>query len=370
MENLGISVSLLGYGCMRFPTTKDGDIDQAESEKLIDLAYENGVRYFDTAYFYHGGQSETFIGKALAKYDRGSYFLATKLPGWGLKTLDDAKRIFNEQLKKLDKDYVDFYLLHSLGKSTWDSMVRLGVLEYIDELREEGKIRYFGFSFHDEYKVFEEIITARKWDFCQIQLNYMDVEEQAGLKGYRLAESLGVPVIIMEPVKGGQLANLPDDITEEFRRFNPDASVASWALRWAASLPNVKVVLSGMSTMQQVRDNLDTFSGPNALSGEEQETVRKVSDLLNQRVNNGCTGCSYCMPCPKGVNIPYNFKIWNTYGIYKNKGSALWRWKNELKEDEKAASCASCGLCEKVCPQKIRIRDDLSRLQKEFDSLE
>jgi hypothetical protein len=173
IEKLGISVSLLGYGCMRFPTKKDGTIDSDEAEKLLDLAYKNGVNYFDTAYPYHGGESEPFVGKALSKYERSSFYLATKLPAWQIKSLDDAKRIFHEQLERLGMEYIDFYLIHSLHKKTWDKMVELGIPEFCEELKEQGKIRYIGFSFHDEYKVFEEILTYRPWDFCQIQLNYM-----------------------------------------------------------------------------------------------------------------------------------------------------------------------------------------------------
>jgi len=369
IEKLGISVSLLGYGCMRFPTKKDGTIDSDEAEKLLDLAYKNGVNYFDTAYPYHGGESEPFVGKALSKYERSSFYLATKLPAWQIKSLDDAKRIFHEQLERLGMEYIDFYLIHSLHKKTWDKMVELGIPEFCEELKEQGKIRYIGFSFHDEYKVFEEILTYRPWDFCQIQLNYMDTEEQAGMKGYHLAESFGIPVIVMEPIKGGQLASLPDEISDELRKADPNASNASWALRWVGSLPNVRVILSGMSAIEQVQDNLKTFESPNPLNPYEQQLISRVSEMMNSRVNNGCTGCNYCMPCPKGVNIPFNFRIWNTYGVYQNAGSARWQWKHEIDDSQKAIHCVSCGLCEKACPQKIEIRKDLKKLQIELDTL-
>ncbi|MDD2362721.1 MAG: aldo/keto reductase [Oscillospiraceae bacterium] len=369
IENLGILVSHLGFGCMRFPTDQNGEIDENQSQKMIDLAYEKGVRYFDTAYVYHGGKSEVFIGKALSKYDRSSYYLATKLALWDVKSKEDARRIFDEQLEKLGMDYIDFYLLHCLDKGLWNKSVELGIPEYFENLKSEGKIKYLGFSFHDEYEVFKDIITYRPWDFCQIQLNYMDINEQAGMKGYHLAESLGIPVIVMEPIKGGLLSNLPDDIAAEFRRYNPNASISSWALRWVASLPHVKIILSGMSALEHVEDNLNTFEKPNPLNGEEQKIVLKVSEMMNRRVYNGCTGCAYCMPCPQGVNIPYNFKIWNTYGIYKNKGSTHWTWNNGISENAKAGNCVSCGLCEDVCPQKLEIRKDLSRLKEELDSL-
>lgn len=363
-----VQCSLLGFGCMRFPYNEDGTINQEEATKMLDLARNTGVTYFDTAYPYHNKESEPFVGKYLSQFPRDSYYIATKLPVWLVKSLEDAKRLFAEQLERLGKDYVDFYLLHALNKERWEAMESYGVYDYLVFLKEEGKIKHLGFSFHDEYEVFETIITAKKWDFCQIQLNYMDTNEQAGMKGYELAEKLGVDVVVMEPIKGGSLANLPASITDYFTKLN-DNSAASWALRWVASLPNVKVVLSGMSTMDQVHDNLTTFDHFKALSKEEEEAVAQVTKSLSERINNGCTGCNYCMPCPVGVNIPYNFKIWNSYGIYENKGETIWRWTRDIDDKEKAKYCVSCGKCEMVCPQKIEIRKDLAKLQLELDSL-
>lgn len=245
----------------------------------------------------------------------------------------------------------------------------LGVVEYLKDMKAEGKIKYLGFSFHDGYEVFEEIINYTDWDFCQIQLNYMDTDEQAGMKGYKLAESKNIPVVIMEPIKGGLLANLPEAVTQPFTELDPNKSIASWTLRWVASLPNVKVVLSGMSDYEQVKDNLDTFCDFKEMTAKENEAVEKVAESLKKRVNNGCTGCRYCMPCPAGVNIPQNFAIWNRFGIYENAGNAKWQWNNEIPDAEKAKNCIKCGKCEGVCPQKLKIRDDLECLQKEFDKL-
>lgn len=369
LEKLGIKTSLLGFGCMRFPKHRDGSINEAKSEKLIDDAYHNGINYFDTAYIYHEGNSESFTGKVLDKYDRSSYYLATKLPCWMVKSLDDAERIFNEQLKKLNKDYIDFYLLHSLGRKSFDEMVSLGILEFCDKLKQEGKIKYFGFSFHDEYDAFDYIAKYREWDFCQIQLNYMDTELQAGIKGYELTEQLNIPLIIMEPVKGGTLAKLPASVTKHFKAIDPEKSTASWALRWVASYPNVKVVLSGMSDAKQVSDNLNTFGDFQKLNAEEYEAVNQVVETLNKRVKNGCTGCSYCMPCPAGVDIPKNFSFWNTHGMYRNPGHTKWHWNNAIEEKEKAKACIACGKCEQHCPQNINIRDNLKQLQTELDAL-
>lgn len=368
IDKLGIDVSMLGFGCMRYPT-KDGKIDEALAEKMIDDAYKAGINYFDTAYPYHNGDSEPFTGKTLSKYPRESYYLATKLPCWEVKTLDDAKRLFELQRSRIDGGYIDFYLLHALHKERWETMRDLGVVEYLEEMKAEGKIKNLGFSFHDEYSTFEEIINYKDWDFCQIQLNYMDTDEQAGMKGYKLAEEKNVPLVIMEPVKGGLLANLPEDVTGEFKKINPDNSIASWALRWVASLPNVKVVLSGMSDEQQVNDNLSTFTDFKCLTEEESAAVENVANTLKQRVNNGCTGCKYCMPCPAGVNIPGNFSLWNRYGIYGNDGDAIWHWNNDLKDSERAGNCIKCGKCEKACPQKIAIRENLEAVKNDFAKL-
>lgn len=369
IDKLGITTSLLGFGCMRFPLDANGNIDEVRSGKMIDEAYANGVNYFDTAYVYHEGKSEIFTGKVLNKYDRSSYYLATKLPIWDVHSVADAKRIFKEQLEKLQKDYIDFYLLHSFNRDMFANMVKLGVIDYLDGLKAEGKIRFLGFSFHDEYEVFERILNYRDWDFCQIQLNYMDMEHQAGMKGYALTEKLNVPVIIMEPIKGGSIAKLPDSALPHFEALNPGKSAASWALRWVGSLPNVKVILSGMSDEAQVADNLATFDPFLPLSDEEQKAVKVVAEIFRNKVNNGCTGCSYCMPCPAGVDIPRNFALWNDYGRYGNKSEMKWQWTFNINEGEKAKNCAECGQCEEACPQKLQIRGDLKTVQVIFDQI-
>lgn len=369
MKNIGTKTSLLGFGCMRFPTNADGSINEEEALAMIDKAYHAGVNYFDTAYPYHGGKSEGVTGKALARYPRDSYYLATKLPIWAIQTIEDVERIFHEQLDRLQKDYVDFYLLHALNKNRWELIKELHIIEYCEKLKAEGKIKYLGFSFHDSYEVFEEILTSYHWDFCQIQLNYMDKDEQATLKGVELAERLHIPMVIMEPVKGGSLAQLPEDISKLFRAVKPEASDSSWALRYVASFSNIKVVLSGMSTMAQVEDNLKTFANFEPLSEKEQETIVQVADALHARVQNGCTGCKYCMPCPAGVNIPGSFQVWNEYHMYQNVQDTKNTWRGEIPEEARPKNCIKCGKCERVCPQKISIREDLEKVQAEMDSL-
>lgn len=370
LEKLGIETSLLGYGCMRFPTNAEGKIDEEKAEALLDKVIAEGVNYIDTAYPYHGGESETFVGKVLQKYDRASFYLATKLPVWDVKVLEDVDKIFNEQLTKLQTDYVDFYLMHAMNLGRWKEMLEMGVVKRLEEMKEEGKIRYLGFSFHDSYVAFEEILNYRDWDFCQIQLNYMDVNDQAGMKGYKLTEEKQIPLVIMEPVKGGMLANYGGDVAEKFHALDKDASFASYALRWVGSLPNVKVVLSGMTTMEQVEDNLKTFGNFKPMTEEELKVVDEVVEILNNRVQNGCTGCNYCMPCPAGVNIPRNFRIWNTYHMYQNYNTVRWNWEQEMPEDQKAKNCIECGKCEMACPQGLKIRENLKCAQADLDKKE
>lgn len=365
-DNLKINTSLLGFGCMRFPTLANGMIDEIQSESMIDKAISEGVTYIDTAYPYHGGESESFVGKVLKKYNRNQFTIATKLPVWKVNKKEDVRILFNEQLSKLQVDYVDFYLLHALDNERWDLLVKQGVLDEVEALQKEGKIKFLGFSFHDEYHVFEKIITYRKWDFCQIQYNYIDRNIQAGDRGYELAEKLGIPLIIMEPIKGGNLANLPDDIAQIFKAVHPDKSLSSWALRWVASHPNVKVILSGMSNMEHVLDNCDTFNHFSPLNKEEMDCVNQVTTIIQSRTKNGCTGCEYCMPCPHGVNIPRNFKIWNDYSIYQNEAQAKRRYWKDMAASERSDMCQECGACEAVCPQSIQIIRDLKRVTLEI----
>ncbi len=368
MKKLGIETSLLGFGCMRLPV-KDGKIDRERTAAMIDTAYKAGVNYFDTAYPYHGGESEPVVGEILNRYDRSSYFLATKLPCWEIHSLDDAKKMLDKQLQRLQKDYVDFYLLHALNRGSFREMVSYGVPEYLAEMKEAGKIRYLGFSFHDEYDAFEEIINYRDWDFCQIQYNYMDRNDQAGERGVALATKKQIPLVIMEPIKGGTLATLPEEVMTNLRALRPEATPASWALRFVGSRPIVHVILSGMSAEDQLADNLNTFTNFEPLSDIGEKAIEDTAAAIRARVRIGCTGCRYCMPCPNGVDIPKNFRIWNNYGMYGNVNNAKWQWEHDISADAKPDNCLGCGACEAACPQHLPIIESLQKCYAEMESL-
>ena len=366
-EKLGIDVSLLGFGCMRFPTGKDGKIDREHAQKMLDKAIASGVNYIDTAYPYHDGESELFVGEALKKYPRDSYYLATKLPVWFVNTIEDVDKYFNEQLEKLQTDHFDFYLMHAMNRGSWEKQRDLGTVKRLEELKAEGKIRFLGFSFHDDYDAFEEIINYRDWDFCQIQLNYMDIDEQAGMKGYKLAENLGIPLTIMEPIKGGSLSRFSEDIMDVFESVRPGKSASSFALRYVASLPNILTVLSGMSNMEQVEDNLDTFNNFVPMEDKEYKAIDQIKEIMSRRIQNGCTGCRYCMPCPFGVDIPGNFSVWNRFHMYQDFGVVKWNWDEMGKNNSRAINCKEGGKCEKACPQHLSIREDLKKVTADIE---
>ena len=356
-EMAGNRVSLLGYGCMRFPTDDAGNIDEARAEALLLRAYEAGINYFDTAWPYHSGKSEPFVGKVMSKLPRDSFYLATKLPIWAIDSLDKAREIFDTQLEHLHSEYVDYYLLHALDEEKWEKCLKLGIVDFLVEQKRLGRIR----KLHAPYAVFKRIIDHRRWDFCQIQLNYMDTEHQAGLQGLAYAEAKGIPCVIMEPVKGGTLASLPEYASAPLKAAAPQSSIASWAFRYLAGFDNVRVILSGMSSEEQLEDNLGTFSPYIPLSDHEKVALDEAIAALKSRPNNGCTRCKYCMPCASGVEIPRIFSIWNEYQRYQNDAMAAKDYK-DIPPFGRAQCCIRCGKCEAACPQKIKIRDELKAI--------
>lgn len=356
---LGTENSLLGFGCMRFPTLENGKIDREQAFAMLDEAYAHGVTYYDTAFPYHSQESETVLGIWQKTKPRASLRIATKLPVWLMHSADEARTTLETQLQRLQTDHVDYYLLHALSAGRWKKVKELGLLELLDEWKAQGKTGKAGFSFHDDYAAFDEIIHAHPWDFCQLQLNYADTEKQAGLRGYHLAESLGIPVVVMEPVKGGRLSRAPEKSAAAFAQRHPHWSCSSWALRWAASLPNVAAVLSGMSSMEQVRDNLATFEDP-VLDEEDRRCIEDAAREIASLQQVSCTGCRYCMPCPAGVEIADIFALWNDGTMFGVGEESRARYGKYGKE-QKASACVRCGKCASLCPQGILIPDMLAR---------
>ena len=356
---LDFKVSALGFGAMRLPT-KDDEIEVVEATEMLHYAIDNGVNYVDTAYPYHGGNSETFLGTALKGGYRDKVKLATKMPSWEIKTADDFDKYLDIQLGRLQVDHVDFYLLHALNKDHWPKLRDLGVREWAEKAIAAGRFGHLGFSFHDTYDVFKEIIDAHDWTFCQIQHNYMDIEYQAGTKGLQYAASKGIAVVIMEPLLGGRLVDPPARIQETWDTAAKKRAAADWALQWLWNQPEVSVVLSGMTAMSHVKENVASAdaSGVGTLTEEELALYERVRATYKELTIIPCTQCAYCMPCPNGVNIPRNLRTYNEGNIYDKVEAArgTYRW---LSEDQKAGAdaCIQCGECEEKCPQGIPISE-------------
>ena len=359
-------VSKLGFGLMRLPKLYEDkeDIDYKEAERLVDLAYNNGVNYFDTAYVYHNGESEIFAGKILNKYPRESYKLATKLPGWAIK--NDGKTVdelFNEQLKKCEVEYFDFYLLHSLNRDLWNTFESVKAYEYLKEKKAQGKIKHLGFSFHGDMKLFKELLENYEWDFVQLQINYYDWEADNAKDFYKLLEDKNIPCIVMEPVRGGSLQKLNDEAVEVFKKLS-DNSPASYALRFVAQLPNVLTTLSGMSTYEQVEDNINTFNECKSLSDEELKAIEEANIFFRKNFAIPCTACKYCVTeCPKGIDIPSCFASFNDYNKTRDVKD-LNKTYHLIPEDKRAHNCIDCKKCMEHCPQEINIPRKLSEIKE------
>jgi predicted aldo/keto reductase-like oxidoreductase len=359
--------SCLGFGCMRLPVL-DGDytrIDVAAAVPLLRHAIENGVNYFDTAYGYHGGNSEAVLAQALRGGYRDRVRIATKLPSWLVQDPSDFDRFLDEQRARLDSDVVDFYLLHALDLARWDKLHQLGVLDWAARALADGRIGHLGFSFHDDYAAFQQIVDAFDWTLCQIQYNYMDADSQAGTRGLRYAAAKGLAVVVMGPLLGGSLVDPPPAIQALWDAAPVRRSPADWALQWVWNQPEVSVVLSGMSAMDQLTENLKSADAarPGRLTEDELLTIEQVREVYRQKQPIPCTACRYCMPCPNGVDIPGNLRIYNQVVMYdKPSLGRNWWYQRQLSEPSRAIACVDCDQCEPKCPQHIPISDWMPRI--------
>lgn len=369
-------VSILGFGCMRLPVI-DNNTAKIDDEKAIPMlryAIDAGVNYIDTAYPYHGtgftqgGESEPFLAKALKDGYRKKVNIATKLPSWLIQTREDMDRYLNEQLERLETDVIDFYLLHGLNKTLWPQLKEAGVTEFLDQSIRAGKIKYAGFSFHDQESVFKEIVDYYDWSFCQIQYNYLDEYFQAGKAGLEYVAERGLGIAIMEPLRGGNLTRLPEEAKAVFTEAGTNRTAAEWALRWVWNHPGVSVVLSGMSTMEQVDENIRVAreAEVNSLTAGELAGIEAVKKIFQEKIKVNCTGCSYCMPCPVGINIPTCFSTYNDYWVFNTPEAkltyAIWASMGAL-----ASQCVECGKCESHCPQSLEIRKELKQVVELFE---
>jgi len=351
---------------MRFPLsgTEASQIDENQSTEMLAYAIDHGLNYLDTAYTYHGSQSEVFVGKFLKSGFREKIKLATKLPCWEVKERGDFDRLLNDQLNKLQVEHIDFYLLHALNKKSWAKMSDLDVLEWAEKALSDGRIGHLGFSFHDTYDVFKTIVDAYdQWTFCQIQYNYMDIENQAGTRGLRYAASKGLAIVVMEPILGGRLVNPPKTVQEVWDSAETQRKPADWALQWLWDQPEVSLVLSGMSNLMQVQENIVSAaaSGISSLSVDELKIIDQVRERYIELSPIPCTNCEYCLPCPNGVNIPRNFELYNQGSMYTFETAQMIynRW---FAAEENASNCLDCKDCEELCPQKIIISEWMPKI--------
>ena len=370
---LGWKVSALGFGVMRLPIINGdaGKINEPEAIEMIRHAIDCGVNYVDTAYPYHGGNSETVVGKALQNGYREKIRLATKMPTWLVNSQQDMDKYLDEQMDRLQADYIDFYLFHGLNKERWQKLEQLETFKWAEKKIDEGKIGYLGFSFHDEYDVLKKIIDGYGgWALCQIQYNYMDTEYQAGTKGLKYAASKGLAVVVMEPIAGGRLAIKPaKEIQTIWEKAEVKRTPAEWALQWVWNHPEVSVALSGMSTKEQVVENLRSAnrSGPSILTKKELGLVKQVRQKYKELGFIGCTDCRYCLPCPQRVNIPQIISLYNEYYAKSRNERVRDKYLECITQESQAGRCGRCGKCEELCPQQLPIRDILSRAAMIFE---
>ena len=367
---LGIQGSAFGLGCMRFNGAASGDstVDEEKAISLIRRAIDGGVTYIDTAYVYLDKTSEIIVGKALQDGYRDRVTIATKVLADLVHNREEMEAVLDEELKKLQTDHIDFYLMHAINKEKWEYFKSIGAPQFFDDMKKAGKIRYKCFSFHGPYEEFEYIIKDYDWDMCQIQYNFMDIENQAGTRGLELAGSLGIPVVIMEGLLGGRLAKAPENVQALYDAFPVKRSPVEWSFRWLCNHPEIGTVLSGCNEEEQVDDNLRIFDSvePGIMTEDELKLMADARQAYLSRMKIGCTGCRYCMPCPNGVNIPGIFSAWNDVSLYGVDPAEHFGLKDIRKNGAGADNCVGCGACEAACPQNLSIIDSLQEAWKEL----
>lgn len=355
---LGNEISKLGFGTMRLPQI-DGKINQDEVNKMIKCAIENGINYFDTSFVYHDGNSEVALGIGLEPFERESYYLADKMSFWDAKDSSYLDKQFEIQLKKLKTDYIDFYLMHCLNELTYKNAKNVDAFKWALQKKKEGKIKYLGFSIHADYNLLLDVLDECDFDFAQIQYNYMDINDNPGHKGYEELVKRNIPIMIMEPLKGGALVNIPDNLTKPYQKLG--GTNISYAFRWLAEKEGIAVILSGMSDMEQVKSNIEIFTDIKPLSEEEHNAIEEVKKNIESTQKVNCTGCKYCMPCPVGINIPQTFRAWNTKSM-SNTNNWISGTEIDKKQIEK---CVECKKCMSHCPQNIEIPNMLKNILSE-----
>ncbi len=371
----GEELSILGFGAMRLPE-KDGVINNEQATAVLRHAIDGGINYIDTAWPYHKEQSETFLGHALSDGYREKVKIATKMPHWLVRNREDMDRFLEIQLRKLHTDHIDYYLIHALTEGGWEKIKELGVREFLDTAKKDGRIRNAGFSFHDNVETFKEIIDSYDWDICQIQYNYLDEKNQAGTEGLRYAAEKGIAVIVMESLRGGNLVrNIPPEASEIWKESDIKRTPAAWGLQWIWNHPEVTVALSGMNEISQVDENIQTASEayPNSMTEEELDAVKRVAEKYRELMTIPCTGCRYCMPCPAGVDIPGCFDLYNSMNIFRSRGEYdsqymyLIYHMGVLGNRTSASLCRSCGKCMTHCPQHIDIPGKMNEVEAQFE---
>ena len=368
-KKINKKVSLLGLGCMRFPENEDGSVKEQESIEIIRSSIDSGVNYVDTAFTYHGGKSEKILGKALKDGYREKVLLADKMPIWIAKDEDSMKSIFYKQLERLDTDCIDMYLVHNVNRGIWKRALKLNLMPFLEEMKAEGRIKHIGFSFHDSYEFFEEMLDAYPWEFCQIQLNYMDKDHQAGVRGLKYAAEKGLDVIVMEPLKGGRITDaIPPVIQSLWDSAPVKRSPAEWAFKWLASMPEITLMLSGMSSKDQVDENIKLLSDESIteMTDDESALIDKVSDEYNRLIKYACTGCNYCMPCPQKLDIPRILRYFNDWNVYEKNPSTKMEYETWIGPGQHASDCIGCRACEEKCPQALPISQAMKEAAEAF----